>query len=335
MFYLKNKNICNNMTTHYDTLNISKDASKREIKASFKKLAMIHHPDKGGSKEKFQEIQNAYNILINDNTKAEYDDSLEGNNNLFDLFFKRNHHHQQQKGQDIRYELSLNLEDSYVGTIKKIKITRKIICCNCEGNGTPLPEHKITCTKCKGTGNISNLIHMGMMQMLQQQPCHFCKQKGFTISHENLCNKCSGTGTTNETKILEIPLRKGCNDGEIIVFQGMADEEVNIIPGDLLIHINIKEHKTYIRKNNDLYIKKELSLYDAIKGYDFIIKQLDGNNLRLKHSGITQPNTTTEVNNKGMPIVNSKEYGKLYITFSVKLPQNIPNNIIEMLKNYE
>lgn len=326
--------------THYDTLEIKKDASEVEIRKAFKKLALKHHPDRGGDTEKFQEIQKAYDTLIDPVKRDEYNDSLNGGGgrgigSLFDMFFQQRQRHHVQKSPDVNFELSIDLEHSFTGATKKIKITRRIICSQCDGQGTPLEENKTKCPSCDGTGQISHLRHMGMMQIVQNQPCHHCQQKGYIIKPEHNCKSCNGSCTTNNTQELEIPLRKGCRDGEIIIFEGMADELPNTIPGDLLIHIRIKRHRVFTRKDNDLYIIKELTLYEALKGYEFIIKQLDGTNLRIQHSGTTQPETISSIDGKGMPLIDSPNRGKLLIHFKVKLPENIPENIIDMLIRYK
>lgn len=327
------------MTTHYDTLHIQKNASEDEIKKAFKKLALKHHPDRGGNKERFQEIQKAYDVLNNPESREEYDDNLNGHihghRSLFDMFFQQSRRNEKPKGPDANFDLNITLENSYMGSIKKIKITRQVICQICDGNCTPLEENKTTCPECDGTGSISILRHMGMLQIVQQQPCNYCQQKGYIIKQEHLCKSCTGKGTISKAEEINIPLRKGCKNGEIIVFQGMADEIPNTIPGDLLIHIKIKSHEIFTRNINDIYITKELTLYEALKGYDFIIKQLDQTNLRIQHHGITQPETISEIKGKGMPIIDSNEKGKLIINFKVKLPENIPEDIINMFKDYK
>ncbi len=320
--------------THYDTLGVKKDATEQEIKKAFKKLALKHHPDRGGDKEKFQEIQKAYDILSDSVQKEEYDDSLNGRKpNFMDMFFNRRQQSQQHRGHDVKFELWVDLESVFVGAMKKIKITRKVICSTCDGIGTPLQENKTTCSQCDGTGHVSLLRHMGIMQIIQQQPCHNCQQRGYIILPEHRCSTCSGAGTKPQTEQVDVPLRKGCRDGEIIVFQGMADETPDTIPGDLLVYIKVKRHEMYERSDGDLYISKELNLYEALNGYDFVIKQLDGTNLRIQHTGTTQPETTTPIDGKGMPIINSQTRGKLWIRFKVKLPEEVPEHILHELKS--
>lgn len=322
--------------THYDTLNIDKDATEADIKRAYKKLALKHHPDRGGDKEKFQEIQKAYDILVDHNAREDYNNEISGNkHSIFDMLFNQHsglHRRQQPKGSDVNFELSIDLEQAFTGVVKKIKITRKVLCSKCDGNGTPLEENKRVCQDCDGTGAVSHLRHMGIMQMVQRHPCQKCSQRGYIIPKEHLCTSCSGCGTTPQSQQIDIPVKRACRNGQIIVFEGMADEQPGTIPGDLLVHIKIRPHHIYTRKGDDLYMTKELKLHEALGGYEFVLKQLDGSNIRIQHTGTTQPETTTPIDNKGMPILNSTNRGKLWIKIKVVIPENISDDIIKSLK---
>ena len=318
--------------THYETLNVKKTASEQEIKKAYKKLALSHHPDRGGDPNKFKEVQTAYETLIND--REEYDESLEHNPfSLFNMF--RKPQKQRFQGKDITFEFTITLEEAFFGITNKLRITRKVICPNCEGQGCTLEEYKAKCTDCNGSGTAHILKRMGMMQIVQTAPCQSCSQRGYTIRPEHRCNACQGNTVVQRPKEITVPIRPGSKDGEYIVIQGMADEGPNLIPGNLLIKINIKSHSVFTRKNNDLHMTKELSLYEALNGYDFTIRQLDGSKLRIQHSGATQPNTDSSVKDKGMTIADTSNRGTLWIHFKVKLPEALPNNIISLLKDYQ
>lgn len=314
--------------THYKTLGVSKDATEEQIKKAFKKLALKHHPDRGGDSEKFKEIQKAYETLTKE--REEYDESL---NPSFGSFMDRlfTPRRRTQKTSDVRFELRISLEDAFMGNTKKLKITRKILCESCDATGTK-DGSQLKCIQCHGTGRVKYIRQMGMMQILQEHGCPACDERGYVIADHNMCQTCSGSAVVDKEQLLEVKIPKGSSTREAVLFSHMADEKPEHITGDLIVVFIVKTHPIFTRDKNDLRYRKELSLYEALKGYSFNIQQLDGSVITIKHNGLTQPNTTSTIANKGMTIKNSTERGKLHITFQVKLPE-LPDSILEQLRD--
>ena len=322
-FFNNNRSIDN--TEYYNNLNVSKDATQNEIKKAYRKLAIKHHPDKGGDPEQFKKISVAYDVLSDTEKRKKYDtygkDGLSNGgghnpNDIFSMFFGNQMNRSQQqhvkKGKDVVHEINVSLEDLYKG--KKVKINAKRQRIKYPANINK--EYAIkSCDMCNGNGSIMQVRRMGpMIQQIQQQ-CQKCRGTGKTISE--------GVKLVKESKILEFDIPKGCKEGHQVKFEGESDEIPGLITGDIIFVIKEKKHNLFKRKSADLLLTKKISISDALCGTKFVIKHLDNRELLISTEvgKIIKPGEIMCVEDEGMPFEgNSFVKGKLFIIFEIEFP---------------
>jgi len=260
----------------YKLLEVDKNAGESDIKKAYRKLAVKHHPDKGGDLEKFKEITRAYEVLTDSEKRSKYDKygeeglddtgSVGGPTDIFDAFFNNRHPDQRRgkrpKTKDVVHTLQCTLEQIYNGHTKKMAITRNVI---------DTEKGVQMCRSCYGCGRKVEVVRMGPMIQLQSQ-----------------CNSCGGQGksftTKQEREILEVHIQKGSPDGHKIPFREMADEQPDADTGDVIFVVKQKEHPEFKRKGADLFIERTISLVEALCGFELEITHLDGRTLLVKTS---------------------------------------------------
>jgi len=323
----------------YETLEVEKSATKKEIRKAYMKLSRTHHPDKGGDEHKFKEISAAYEILSDEEKRAQYDKyGLEGvsgddvgaagGEDLFSMFFgggggRSRRSAGPRKGPSVNHPLKVSLEDLYNGKTVKLAVNRKVI------RGTPTE-----CTRCKGQGSIMEVRQLGPGMITQmQRHCDSCKGQGQQCSYKS------------ERKVLEVHVEKGMRDQDKITFRGMSDEVPKMEPGDINFIVQEKDHDLFKRKGADLLAVKEVSLNQALCGFTWKIKHLDGRSLVIKSrpGEVIKPEMNTKealpfvkvLSDEGMPSKgNPFVRGNLYIMFRVKFPEDgeLPENVLKELK---
>lgn len=344
-----------NDTEYYDTLGISKTATEREIKKAYRKMALQHHPDKNkgnaAAQEKFQKINEAYEVLSNTEKKEKYDKfGKVGINNehggmnphdIFSNFFGRNMNMRQNTPRNTKvkptyHTLNVTLEEMYNGNKKQLKITRKRICKKCNGVGGPKEAiHK--CLRCNGQGqiNIRRQIGPGMIQQMCKQ-CDICKGTGKTMNPRLVCKECKGNKTIQEAKICSVYIDAGSADGSSVKLYQEGNEEPGCIAGDIIFKLKQKPHNIFKRNGNNLHILKKISLIDALCSYNFAFTHLDQRIIYVKqpsNDSIICPNTVRCVKGEGMTILNSSNKGNLIIHFSIEFPKKLSSKFKSILKN--
>ncbi|KAK7241361.1 heat shock protein [Aureococcus anophagefferens] len=313
-------------TALYEVLGIQKSASATEIKKAFRKLALKKHPDKGGDPEEFKKIQAAYEVLGDEEKREKYDkyglegleagDMPEGGMDVFDLFFgggrrRRGGGGGKRKAEDTVYPLKVSLEDLYNGKTAKLAITRSVM------KGEPKK-----CTTCKGQGVVVQMrqIGPGMVQQLQTR-CPDCPpgSGGYRVNMKK------------ERQVLEVNVDKGASHNTKLRFSGMGNESPNAEPGDVVFVLQQKEHASFKRKGADLLIQKDISLSEALCGFKFVVRQLDGRQLLIqsKPGQIVRPEVQQGVpyvmcvDGEGMPKHgNPFDKGRLFVLFTIIFPPN-------------
>jgi len=220
--------------------------------------------------------------------------------------------------------MKVTLEEVYNGISKTIDLKRKKICKSCKGSGASKPNAKTTCSSCKGKGSRVVTQNFGMGVMQQQVACDVCEGTGKTIRREDRCRECNGDGSAIYNTKFEIDVPKGVNDGKRLVYRYEGDEIPGAKAGDLAVEIQIQKHPKFERKGADLYYKLNISLLEALTGFETVINHFNGKSfvVKSKPGEIINPNGKKTVKGLGMPFLeNSHQSGNLFIQFNVDFPK--------------
>lgn len=337
----------------YDRLGVSRDADPSEIKKAFKKLAMTHHPDKGGDPEEFKKIQHAHEILTDDEKRKVYD--MTGSENgempqgmpfgggmpfdMGDLFGgmfgmggggpRQGVRVRRAQGPPKTIEIPLNLKDFYHGKKIQVKFERNKFCETCKGEGATSFQN---CDTCNGMGVIRQVMMMGPIQMVNEGPCRDCNGLGKKAAGN--CYVCSGKKTKVQEKIIEVNIEPGMKPGDVLVFPKECSDDPNYEqPGD--VHFLLQESSGddgWIRKGDELETHTKLSLSESLVGCS---KSLQGhpaypNGLEIQIPVGIQNGEVLLIAEKGMPR-KTGGYGPLHC----KIHISVTDKDREVLKRNE
>jgi molecular chaperone DnaJ len=346
----------------YEILGVNRDASDEEIKKSYRKLAMKHHPDRNpdnpAAEEKFKEGKEAYEILSDAQKRAAYDqyghagvdqqagmggggfggggggfgDAFGG---IFDEIFggrggsggggQSNIY----RGADLRYNLEISLEQAAHGTETKIRIPTMESCEPCSGSGAKPGTQAKTCPTCNGSGQVR--LQQGFFSI--QQTCPKCHGTGRYIPDP--CKPCGGTGRIKQHKTLAVKIPSGVDEGDRIRLVGEGEHGVNGgPPGDLYVQIHLKQHPVFTRDHNDLHCEMPISFTTAALGGEIEIPTLDGA-ASIKIPGETQSGRVFRLRGKGIKGVRSHTHGDLMCHVTVETPVNLTDRQKELLRELE
>lgn len=334
----------------YDVLGISQNCSSDDIKKAYKKLAVQHHPDKGGDPDKFKEIANAYQILSDDEQRQKYDqlgDDLFNQTNgggggvdpsvIFEQFFGRGggfdpfshlfgggHPFMGGGGQqgprrcrNIQHAIQITNKDAYFGCEKHIKLTLHKKCLKCLES----------CNTCQGRGQISEMQRMGPFTSMMTRPCHVCKGTGNIPKGKASCNECKGKGEYGEEKRIDIKIPRGVETGHQVTITGCGEQaqQPGDITGDLILEVLVQLDQQFERRGLDLVHKCQINFKESILGKTIQIPHYEEPiQINLSDFGIIQPGKEYIIPNKGMVTDNSK--GKLIIICQITYPTKVLND---------
>jgi len=333
----------------YDILGVSKSASSDELKRAYKKLAIQHHPDKGGDEEIFKKISNAYSILSDDKKKAEYDSGGRNVNqngrgfsaeDFFSQFFRTGSQggfgggdpfsRGVRKGNSLQYQLNMTFEEIYNGASKKIEFYRDSMCEPCQGNGSMNGNSFNTCHLCKGHGRV--VMQHGHFQI--ENVCHVCNGNGRIISSE--CTSCFGTGTQKNLTSLNVDIPKGVPDEWKTAIEGYGHFPQgggNGQPGDLYILVKQIEHEDFERDGDNVVYKAKISFPRAALGGKIEVPTLEGKKISFEISECTAANKLFRLKDKGFPSFTRKgTVGDLLVVTEIEMPKNLTYNEKDILK---
>lgn len=230
-----------------------------------------------------------------------------------------------QRGEDTVHPLKVTLEDMYNGKTAKLQLSKNVICVTCSGKGSK-SDVVATCRSCKGSGIKVTYRQLGpTMSQQMQSRCPQCLGEGEIINEKDRCGSCRGRKVCNETKIIEVHVDKGMKQNQKIFFRGEGDQQPDVEPGDVVIVLQQKPHEEFQRNEDDLHLNHTITVTEALCGFSFVVHQLDGRDLLIKHPAgdVVKPGDVRMIPGEGMPhYKNPFEKGNMYITFEVRFPDN-------------
>ena len=299
------------MENYYEILSVPENANNDEIKKSYRKLAMEHHPDKGGNEEKFKKISEAYDVLSDNNKRQQYDTQRKnpfGGNAMFEDLFNNSLFNQRRNNVPEKViDLEIGALESYFGQEKTFSYQRFTNCNKCDGKG----GEKSICHKCSGMGYTTVTMGSGFFTQIFKQPCNDCRGQGFAFKTK--CGTCVGHGATPTTETIKINLPKGIGDGQFFRMQGKGDFN-NGSFGNLIVRIIVKPEKNFDKIENDLVYNCFLTKEDLNKE-NFEVPHPDGT-LSVKFPNEFDSSKPLRIKSKGFRIENM--VGDLIINLIVK-----------------
>ncbi|MFO0752380.1 MAG: molecular chaperone DnaJ [Thermodesulfovibrionales bacterium] len=347
------------MKDYYTLLGVGRDATPEEIKKAFRQLALKYHPDRNqGDKEaeeKFKEINEAYTCLSDAEKRAHYDryGTAEGFGaaagtgagfggfgaggfndifeNIFDDFFgafSGSGKTRATKGADLRYNLTVTLEEAAFGTEKNLKIPRWQNCEVCSGSGAEPGKPPVACPQCKGTGHIR--FQQGFFSV--SKTCGKCQGTGRIIT--NPCTTCKGNGKVKTQKEISVKIPAGVDGGSRLRLSGEGDfGSYGGPPGDLYVVLSVEEHSFFRREGMDIHCELPLSFAKAVFGGEVEVPTLDGS-ATLRIPAGTSSGKSFHVKNKGVPRLGSHHRGDQVVTVYIDVPKKLTARQKELLAEF-
>lgn len=322
---------------YYEILGINKNSTQEEIKKAYRKLAMTHHPDKGGDDELFKEITEAYEVLSDNDKRHKYDlyghqqPTGRGGYDPMEDFLRRAGmggftRQSQAKGPDMNLVINLTLEEIYTGTVKKYKYQRNDTCKTCSGKGGTGVK---VCNTCQGSGVIMDVIRTPFGEIRNATTCHVCSGEG--SSYETMCNDCGGTGVKSIDDSLEITIPAGVVDGMRMVMQGKGHAAKKAVAGNLVITIVELSHDKFVRINDDLKMTVKVTYPQLILGDKVEVPTIEGSKIKVVVPEFTKVGTTLRVPNKGLKNINTNLRGDMLIDIDLAVPKEISDEEKELI----
>lgn len=354
---------------YYEILEVTKTANADEIKKSYRKLAMKYHPDRNpddpSAEAKFKEAAEAYDVLSDENKRAQYDrfghaglnQGMGGgyqNVNMDDIFSRfsdifgegspfgdifgggrggRTRRSRGQRGSDLRIAVKLTLEEVAAGVEKKIKLKRNVKCETCDGTGADSPSDFQTCSMCGGAGEIRRQAGGGFFQQILVSTCPTCQGDGRVINKS--CASCKGEGRIPEDDLITIKIPAGVSEGMQISKRGKGHAGLRGgPPGDLIVQIEEKEHPDFEREGDNLLHELYISFPDAALGTTVEVPTIDGK-ARFKVNPGTQSGKMVRLKGKGIPSINGYGSGDLIVHVNVWTPKNLNSEEKKLLEKLQ
>ena len=356
---------------YYEVLEVSRSATPDEIKKTYRKLAVKFHPDKNPgdhtAEEKFKELGEAYDVLMDENKRAAYDryghaafahgtgasagagggfhDPFDifrevfgqgGGGGIFEQFFGggmgggggRPDREGRQRGSDLRYDMQIRLEEAASGCEKEIEVTKLDACAKCGGIGAEAGSRSSTCATCGGHGQV--IAARGFFQV--SQTCPRCRGIGQVI--EKPCKICGGDGRAEGRSRIKLKIPAGIEDGSRLRSSGNGEAGIRGgQPGDLYVVIHIKEHEIFEREEDNLYCEVPVPFVTAALGGEVKVPTIEGR-ASLKIPAATQSGTVFKLRGKGMPSINSSSRGDLMVRAVVEVPARLNSEQRKKLEEF-
>ena len=347
-------------TDYYEILGVSRDAGKEDIKRAYRRLARKYHPDvnkEPGAEEHFKEINRAYEILSEPETRNRYDrfgeagvsggaagfdpDNMGGFADIFETIFSgfggmggqatARRRTGPTRGEDLRLDFRLKFREAVFGGEKEIRIRHLETCQTCKGSGARPGTGSRTCTTCSGTGQVRRATRTPFGTFAQVSVCPTCDGAGEVI--EEKCDVCAGSGRRQETKKLKITIPAGVDNGMKLRVAREGDAGLKGgPPGDLFVYLTVETDTEFQREGNDIKSNISISYIQAILGCTIKVNTVDGQEDLTIPAG-TQPNTVLILENKGVPkLGNPVSRGDHRITVKISIPARVTGEERDLLE---
>ena len=346
---------------YYDVLGVSKNANAEEVKSAYRKLAVKYHPDKNqgnkAAEDKFKEASEAYGILSDKSKKENYDNfghaafengggksgfggfggfNTSDFSDIFEDFFgdfgnerRGSRRSSNNRGSDLRYDISITLEEAYSGKKQNIQFSTSEKCITCKGNGSKPGFNPDRCKYCGGNGRVRS--NQGFFTV--QQTCPQCAGSGEEIT--NPCTDCNGQGNKQSSKKISVTIPKGVDDGTRIRLAGKGEAGTRGgASGDLYLFVNIKSHDLFKRSDVNLFFEFPISIADAALGTTIEIPTINGGKAKIKIPNGTQNDKQFRLKGKGMPFIQRGDHGDLYVQIKTEVPVYLDKEQKELLEKF-
>jgi molecular chaperone DnaJ len=346
---------------YYEVLGVSKETGEKDIKSAYRKLAMKYHPDKSDApdaEERFKEISEAYAVLSDPDKRRQYDQfghaginsqysqedlfrgvnfedifrGFGGGESIFDMFFGGGRRRGPTRGNDLRYDLDLTLEQASTGIETTIDVSRAEVCPTCSGSGARPGTSPVKCTSCGGTGQFTRAQNTPFGQMISSTACPKCGGRGQIVTTP--CEDCRGAGRVHRRRKINVKIPQGVDSGQHLKLrgQGEAAPEPGGQAGDLYVFINVRPHSRFTRSDSDLMLEAPLSITQATLGSDIEVPTLNGK-ARIKVPAGTQTGSVFRLKGKGMPRLHGSGTGDLHVRMNVRTPSALTARQKELLED--
>ncbi len=344
---------------YYDVLGVPKGSEAEAIKKAYRTKAKELHPDRNSdnpnAESQFKEVNEAYEVLKDADKKAAYDRyghaAFEGGggqgfggggdfssafSDVFDDLFGdfmgggRGGRKQQSRGSDLRYNLSISLEEAFAGLQKTINIPSAVTCGSCNGTGAAGGSSPTTCPTCSGLGKVR--ATQGFFTV--ERGCPTCSGVGQII--KNPCSSCGGQGTQKKDKALSVNVPPGVETGTRIRLAGEGETAPRGgVSGDLYIFIEVSKHKIFERDGLNLFCRVPVSMAKASLGGEVEVPTIDGGRSRVRIPAGSQSGRQMRLKGKGMPAIKTIQKGDMFIEMAVETPVNLTAKQKELLQEFE
>jgi molecular chaperone DnaJ len=332
----------------YEVLGVPRDASQDEIKRAYRKLAREHHPDVNNdpiAEERFKEVAGAYEILSDPQSRARYDaygaaggpqgQPFADIQDIFDMFFGQGGFNvggfgggrrqatwsRARRGEDLGVAVRLSFRDAAFGVQRELDVERLIACDRCLGNGAEPGTAPIACRTCKGAGEVQSVRRSVFGTLMTTTMCQTCDGTGQEIPEP--CERCAGQGRVRTMAAVKVEIPAGVSDGMELRVAGNGHEgTVGAPPGDLFVRLQVEPAAAFERRGQDLFTVLDISMTQAALGGDVDIEALDGPE-RLRVEPGTQSGTVVRLRGKGVPNLNRRGRGDLFVTLHVVTPDDL------------
>ena len=343
---------------YYEALGASRSASADDLKKAYRKLAMQFHPDRNpgdkSAEQKFKDINEAYDVLKDDQRRAAYDrfghaafeqgggrgpgdfGFAGGFADIFDEMFGefvgggRHTQTSPSRGSDLRYNLEITLEDSFRGKQTTIRVPNLVACDQCHGSGAEAGSKPVTCSTCHGRGRVR--AQQGFFTI--ERPCAACQGAGRVI--EKPCRSCGGQGRIRREKTLSVNIPPGVEDGMRIRLAGEGEVGVRgAAPGDLYIFVTVAPHPIFQRDGANIHCRVPISITTAALGGAIEVPTVEGGRTKVAVPAGTQSGRQFRLRGKGMTVLRSSLRGDMFVEAVLETPVNLTKRQQELLREFE